>query len=206
MPQMITFKTRCGSVTPAKNQKEVSFFFFWGRAENWSNICTLLGISTSSCLRFSTVEMGNKSLMGVSLSDFAKQVLSMLLLVFLPNRTSWLLDMLQYRYPASNPATARNMRRLALNSWAVMKSITATVDMFKMTINWRSGVVWKGQISRVYILLYLLKGKYMCIINRKDDYVILLVLSCHQFPLGVCANRSVAKEQIRAPLGRVNAP
>lgn len=46
----------------------------------------------------------------------------------------------------------------------------------------------------------------MCMINRKDDYVILLVLSCHQFPLGVCANRSVAKEQIRAPLGRVNAP
>lgn len=87
-----------------------------------------------------------------------------------------------------------------------MNSITAIVDMFKMTTNWRSGVDWKGKILQVDILLYTLKGKYMCMINRKDDNVIFLILSCHQFPLCVCANRSVAEGQIRAPLGRVNAP
>lgn len=43
-------------------------------------------------------------------------------------------------------------------------------------------------------------------INKKDDYAIFLILSCHQCPLCVCANRSVAKGQIRASPGRENAP
>ncbi len=46
----------------------------------------------------------------------------------------------------------------------------------------------------------------MFMIKRKDDYAIFLILSCHQCPLCVWANRSVAKEQIRASPGRENAP
>lgn len=43
-------------------------------------------------------------------------------------------------------------------------------------------------------------------INRKDDYAIFLILSCHQCPLCVCASGSMAKGQIRASLGRENTP
>ncbi len=43
-------------------------------------------------------------------------------------------------------------------------------------------------------------------VNRKDDYAFFLILSCHQYPLCVCANRSVAKGQIRASPIRENAP
>lgn len=46
----------------------------------------------------------------------------------------------------------------------------------------------------------------MCMINRKDDYAIFLILSCHQCPLCVCASGSMAKGQIRASLGRENTP
>lgn len=50
---------------------------------SWS----LQTVATCSFLGFSFVDIGSKSLMGVSPSDFAKQVLSMLLPVFLLNRT-----------------------------------------------------------------------------------------------------------------------
>lgn len=51
-----------------------------------------------------------------------------------------------------------------------------------------------------------MKWEYMCMINGKDDYAVFLILSCHQCPLCVCANRSVAKGQIRASPGRENTP
>lgn len=46
----------------------------------------------------------------------------------------------------------------------------------------------------------------MCMINRKDDYAIFLILSCRHYPLSVCASRSMAKGQIRASPGRENTP
>lgn len=51
-----------------------------------------------------------------------------------------------------------------------------------------------------------IQRKFMCMLNRKDDCAIFLILSCHQCPLCVCANRSVAKGQIRASPGRETAP
>lgn len=64
-------------------------------------------------LDFSFVEIGNQSLLGVSPSDFAKQVLSMLLPVFLPNKIIHF-HLICQRFPAST-----HMRTVASNKLSV---------------------------------------------------------------------------------------
>lgn len=154
--------------------------------------------------------------MGVSRLDFVKQVLCMSLPVLLPNRT-FQVHLICYSsvfLPQHLPQPEIwELLHPIIPAWGNLQLLSATMSLTNYsfpvhTVTLLIGLRFcpkRGNEMCRYFVVWM-KGKYMCMINRKDDYAIFLILSCHQCPLCVCANKSVAKGQIRASPGRENAP